>query len=61
MAIREDERTAFLSDDELGVMHDKISSSKQYSEGFALQFDIANKNDFQPLELFIRKLTAIRA
>jgi hypothetical protein len=61
MAIREDERTAFLSDDELEAMQDKVSSSKKYLEGFALQFDIANKNDFQPLEVFIRKLIAIRA
>jgi hypothetical protein len=60
LTIREDERTAFLSDDELGGMHDRISSSKKYSEGFALQFDVANKNDFQPLEFFIRKLVAIR-
>jgi hypothetical protein len=61
LTIREDERKAFLSDDELERMHDKISSSKKYSEGFALQFDIANKNDFQPLELFIGKLIAMRA
>ena len=60
MAIRESERKIFLSDKELETMHDKILSSKKYTEGFALQFDIANKNDFQSLELFIRKLIAIR-
>jgi hypothetical protein len=60
LAIREDEQKAFLCDDELGVMQEKISSSKKYSEGYALQFDIANKNDFQLVELFIRKLIAIR-
>lgn len=61
LTIREGERNAFLRDDELEGMHDKISSSKKYSEGFALQFDVANKNDFQPSELFITKLIAIRA
>ena len=61
LAIREDERKAFLSNDELEVMHDKIFSSKKYSEGYALQFDIANKKDFQPVELFIRNLIVIRA
>jgi hypothetical protein len=61
LAIRENERETFLRDNELGIMHDKISSSKKYTEGFALQFDIANKNEFQPVELFIRKLIVIRA
>jgi hypothetical protein len=60
LAIRENERAAFLRDDELGMMHDKISGSKKYIEGFALQFEVANKNEFQSLELFLRKLIAIR-
>jgi hypothetical protein len=61
LAIREKEREAFLRDDELGIVHDKIRSAKKYSEGFALQFDVANRKEFQPLELFIGKLIAIRA
>ena len=61
LAIRENEREAFLRDDELKMLHAKISSSKKYIEGFALQFEIANKNEFQSLELFIRKLIALRA
>jgi hypothetical protein len=61
MAIRENEREAFLRDDELKILHDKISSSKKYIEGFALQFDITDQNEFQPLELLITKLIAIRA
>ena len=61
LAIRENEREAFLRDDELKMLHAKISSSKKYIEGFALQFEIANKNEFQSLELFIRKLIAMRA
>ena len=61
LAIRENEREAFLRDDELKILHNKISSSKKYMEGFALQFDITDQNEFQPLELFIAKLIAIRA
>jgi hypothetical protein len=60
LTIRDDEREVFLRDSELAIMHDKISSSKKYTEGFALQFDITNKGEFQPLELFIQKLIAIR-
>ena len=59
LTLRENERQAFLLDDELKMLHDKISSSKKYVEGFALQFEIANKNEFQSLELFIRKLIAL--
>ncbi len=60
LTLRKDERDAFLSDDELMIMHDKISSSKKYSEGFALQFNISNKKEFQSFELFIKKLIATR-
>jgi hypothetical protein len=61
LAIRENEREAFLCDDDLRILQDKISSSKKHMEGFALQFDIVNRNDFQPVELFIRKLIILRA
>jgi hypothetical protein len=61
LAIRENERETFLRDNELEMMHDEILLSKKYIEGFALQFEIANKNELQSLELFIRKLIAMRA
>ena len=60
LAIREHEREALLRDDTLAIIHDKIAASKKYSEGFALQWDVVNENEFQPVELFIRKLIAIR-
>jgi hypothetical protein len=60
LAIREDEQKAFLRDDELVDIHDKIFTSKKVSEGFALQFDIANENDIQSLKLFVSKLIAFR-
>ncbi len=60
MAIRENEREAFLNDSELEALQDRIFSAKKYSEGYALQFDISNKKDFHPLELLIIKLIALR-
>jgi hypothetical protein len=61
LAIRETERDAFLRDGELGMLHDKIAASKKYLEGFALQFDISNKNEFQPVAVFIKKLITLRS
>ena len=61
LTIRENERHVFLLDEELGMLHDKISLSRKYPEGFSLRFDIAGKNEFQPVELFIKKLITIRA
>ena len=60
LTLRENEREAFLLDDELKMLHDKISLSKKYVEGFALQFEITDKNEFRSLELFIRKLIELR-
>jgi hypothetical protein len=61
LTMRENEREAFLRDAELETMHAQISSSKKYAEGYALQFAVDDQNEFQPLELFIWKLIAIRA
>ena len=61
LAIRESERDTFLRDGDLTGLHEQISSARKYSEGFALQFEIAGDPDFGPVELFIRKLIAERA
>jgi hypothetical protein len=61
LTIRENERAAFLRNEELGMLQDKIQSAKKYPEGFALQFDIAREDEFQPFNVFIRKLIAMRA
>ena len=61
LAIRGSEREAFLGDSELGLIRDRILLSKKYTEGFALQFDIVTVKEFQPMELLIRKLIAMRA
>jgi hypothetical protein len=60
MAIRQEEREAFMNDNELGDLHQKLTSAKKYSEGFAMQFDITNQKDHRMVELFIKKLIAIR-
>lgn len=61
LSIRETERDAFLRDGELGMLHDKIAASKRHLEGFALQFDISNKDEFQPVAVLIKKLITIRS
>ena len=60
LAIREKEREFFLRDSELQMMHEQLLSSKKYLEGFALQFEIADKNACRLPELFITKLVALR-
>ena len=61
LTLRSTEHATFLRDRELAGVHAALSASKKYPEGFALQFDITNKSGFQPLELFITKLIALRA
>lgn len=60
MAIRENERSSFLKDNELELIHDVIKSSKKYREGYALRFDIKNDDDFKILSLLIKKLINFR-
>lgn len=61
LTIRENERNAFLQDDELTIWHDAIAASKKYQEGFALQFDIMNEETFQRFALFMKKLVIMRS
>ena len=60
MAIRENEKKVFLEDNGLKNIHDVIKSSKKYREGYALRFDIEKGDDFKIIDLFIRKLIALR-
>jgi len=60
MAIRENERKAFLKDEELKMIHSTIKSAKQYREGFALRFNVNDDEYFKVIESLIKKLTAIR-
>lgn len=60
LTLRENEREAFLQDDDLTAMHDAILSSRKYREDFALQFDIVDAAAFQSFEQFIRKLITAR-
>jgi hypothetical protein len=60
LTIRENERVAFLQDDELKIMHNAIASSRKYMEGFALQFNIEDEKGYDIIEFFLRKLIGIR-
>ncbi len=61
MAIRENERKAFLDHDEFKTIHDVINSSKKYREGYALRFNIKNEADFKIPGLLIKRLTTFRS
>ena len=61
LTIREKEKDIFIKDPELKMLHDNFSSAKKYPEGFALQFTIAKDDDCKTLELFLKKLIAIRS
>ncbi|HMK54172.1 MAG TPA: DUF3788 family protein, partial [Methanobacteriaceae archaeon] len=56
MAIRENERNAFLEDNDLEAIQGMIKSAKKYREGYALRFDIKNSEDFKIVKLLIKKL-----
>lgn len=60
ISIRENERKAFLKDDELKMIHNMIKSAKQYREGFALRFNVDDDGYFKIIESLIKKLIAIR-
>ncbi|MBI4978852.1 MAG: DUF3788 family protein [Spirochaetes bacterium] len=60
MAIREQERDAFLTDISMKALHGTIAAAKKYSEGYAIRFTVTGKKEYQLLETFIRKLIAVR-
>lgn len=60
MAIRENERNAFLEDNELKSIYNMLKSSKKYREGYALRFEVKDDENFQVLKLLIQKLIDIR-
>jgi hypothetical protein len=60
LAIREKERDILLEDHDLSELHEKITSAKQYVEGFALQFEVNKAVDLPILIMFLKKLMVIR-
>lgn len=60
IAVRENERDAFLQDVELSSRHEQLSAAKKYAEGYALQFEVRNEGDFEKVEPFITKLIGLR-
>ena len=60
MAVREDERKAFMQDVELASLHEQLSAVKKYAEGYALQLEIQSESDFEKVKPFIKKLISFR-
>jgi Protein of unknown function (DUF3788) len=60
LTVREQERAALLSDNDLEDMHIELASAKKYPEGFALQFAVANDPEHAQFAAFLTKLIALR-
>ena len=60
MAIRENERDAFLTDGDFETIHDLIKSAKKYREGRALRFNVKDELDYKMPKLLIKKLIMLR-
>lgn len=56
LTLREQEKMEFLSDDDLSELHDQLKNAKKYSEGYAMQFSIKNREPFLLVFTFIEKL-----
>ncbi|WP_394972747.1 DUF3788 family protein [uncultured Croceitalea sp.] len=56
LTLREQEKIDFLSDDDLSELHNRIKSSKKYSEGYALRFLINDIASFSKFIILIKKL-----
>jgi len=60
LTVREQERMQFLEDVDLQSFHEQLRQAKKYSEGFALQFPIQDKKDWEGFEVFMGKLMSKR-
>ena len=60
LTLREQEKLAFLSDDDMGDLHEQLKNAKKYSEGYALQFPVEDENSFLPLKKLMARLTVLR-
>ena len=60
LTIRQKEKEAFLEDSDLEYLHEAISESEKFSEGFALRFTVENMDSYNKLKTFILKLITHR-
>jgi len=56
LTLREQEKSEFLSNDNLIELHEQLKNAKKYSEGFALKFLISDSKSYTPLVTLIKKL-----
>lgn len=60
LTLRETEREEFLGDEELKLLRDQLLSSKKYSEGYAMQFEIKGEAEYKPFDVLLKKLSRMR-
>lgn len=56
MAVREDEKEAFMMNTMLPSAHDKLKESERYYEGYAVKFIVDDENSSEECEKFIHEL-----
>ncbi len=60
MAIRENEREFIVNDNSLSVYKKIVNEAKKYSEGYNIQFDVANNDEFDIAKQFIEIIIKLR-
>lgn len=60
LTVREQEKIKFLEEVDLAAFHEPLRQAKKYSEGYAMQFPIQNKTDWDRVEVFLGKLMEMR-
>ena len=60
LTLREQEKSEFISNNNLIELHNQIKNAKKYSEGFALKFEISDNESFLPLKTLIDELIVKR-
>jgi hypothetical protein len=60
LTMRESERAQLMADNDLEAMRQQIWTARQYSEGYALVFEIRGDQEFKPFVAFLKKLIALR-
>lgn len=60
LALRENERDAFLDDNELKIFNEILLSPMKYREGYAMVFQVNEDDEYEDFEIFIKKLILLR-
>ena len=60
LTVRPGERRSLLDDPSLAPVHDALRDAKKYAEGYALRFDVTDRESFGPCATLIERVIAAR-